>query len=641
MSIMAKDSEILSSGGASAARPEESAARTQPVALEVPVSVNGARTVGGSDKREPFSEATKTVLIFATGAVIRLGSTVAAGQLLFLTNDNTKKEVVCQVVKSRHYSGVSGYVELEFTEPATGFWGMRFPAERPGALQANPGTAKGAPTTQKSVPAGPPSSPVTSKPEMTKASTPAVSALSTAPGKPASVPCVPATTASDTDELKREAARLQDQLSGVLFADGPGRSKQGHESSAERPASEAKAKIIEMPGKADTPTSAAGPQNPGPSARAESKPRPDLTAGEVKIPAWLEPLARNASIPAPPDEPQTNIAEAVDEAPAAEEAPAILNEGVRDAETPGISGFSTDISTPTFSGQIFGDPHTGEFDAREKRSGKGVLIGLLAAGVIAAAAGGVWYFKLWPPASGQAPSNPPVFATLPPANRTNDANAQAVQEKAQPSLATEEASARSAVRQPAVEPLRTASAGSPPIVNAREKERIASSRNPESANATPVEPVEQQKKPALGQVKLATPMVNAKGVSAEDVAAPHFGSGAPLSGDPANAGLMAGSSSEPAAPVPVGGEVRSARLLHGIPPVYPPIAKSQRISGDVKLDALVDATGHVTTMKIVSGPVLLHQAAMDAVHQWRYQPAMLDGKPVPMHLTVTVQFRLQ
>src|SRR5690349_5493254 len=262
MSIMAKDSEILSSGGASAARPEESAARTQPVALEVPVSVNGARTVGGSDKREPFSEATKTVLIFATGAVIRLGSTVAAGQLLFLTNDNTKKEVVCQVVKSRHYSGVSGYVELEFTETASGFWGMRFPAERPGALQASPGTAKSVPSAPKSASAGSSSSPATPKPEIAKASTPAVSPISTSLPKPASVPSVTATTTPDTDELKREAARLQDQLSGLLFADGPGRGKEGHEGSTERPASETKAKVIEMRGKADAPISAPGSQNP-------------------------------------------------------------------------------------------------------------------------------------------------------------------------------------------------------------------------------------------------------------------------------------------------------------------------------------------------------------------------------------------
>src|SRR5258705_2720829 len=114
--------------------------KAQPVALEVSVTVNGARTVDGSEKREPFSETTQTVLVFGNGAVIRLNSSVAPGQLLFLTNEKTKKEVVCQVVKSKNYRSVSGYVELEFTEPAVGFWGMRFPTDRigsgpqPGAL---------------------------------------------------------------------------------------------------------------------------------------------------------------------------------------------------------------------------------------------------------------------------------------------------------------------------------------------------------------------------------------------------------------------------------------------------------------------------------------------------------------------------
>src|ERR1700736_987650 len=138
MSPAAKENEILTSipenatartvGGSTVASPADSTSRTQPVALEVPVTVNGARAVSGGDKREPFSESTKTVLIFGHGAVLRLSSAVAPGQLLFLTNEKTKKEVVCQVVNSKNYSGMSGYVELEFTEPVSGFWGMRFPA---------------------------------------------------------------------------------------------------------------------------------------------------------------------------------------------------------------------------------------------------------------------------------------------------------------------------------------------------------------------------------------------------------------------------------------------------------------------------------------------------------------------------------
>ena len=143
MSSVVKENEILTSIPETAARPAAGStrscgrhiARPQPVALEVSVTVNGARTVAGSDKREPFSESTKTVLIFGHGAVVRLSSSVAPGQLLFLTNEKTKKEVVCQVVKSKNYSNVSGYVELEFTEPVAGFWGMRFPT--PGCVIAS------------------------------------------------------------------------------------------------------------------------------------------------------------------------------------------------------------------------------------------------------------------------------------------------------------------------------------------------------------------------------------------------------------------------------------------------------------------------------------------------------------------------
>src|SRR5690242_8086619 len=161
MTPASKDSEVLTAieersasvSTPTATRAEETASRPQPVALEVPVTVNGARTVEGSDKREPFSETTKTVLVFGGGAVIRLGSPVAPGQLLFLTNEKTKKEVVCQVVKSKNYRNVSGYVELEFTESVVGFWGMRFPSDRSAAHPAAPSVLM--PPSSKNLPVSP------------------------------------------------------------------------------------------------------------------------------------------------------------------------------------------------------------------------------------------------------------------------------------------------------------------------------------------------------------------------------------------------------------------------------------------------------------------------------------------------------
>jgi len=157
----------------------------------------------------------------------------------------------------------------------------------------------------------------------------------------------------------------------------------------------------------------------------------------------------------------------------------------------------------------------------------------------------------------------------------------------------------------------------------------------------------QVKKPLLGHVRLATPKISKRGSTSdageEETGLVLGGEQSDSNAEALGAGLPTGTKqpAAPTAPPPVGGVVKQAKLASSVAPVYPTLAKSQHLSGDVRMDALIDANGRVTTMKIVSGPTLLQQAAMDAVRQWRYQPATLDGKPVPMHLTVTVQFRLQ
>jgi len=103
--------------------------------------------------------------------------------------------------------------------------------------------------------------------------------------------------------------------------------------------------------------------------------------------------------------------------------------------------------------------------------------------------------------------------------------------------------------------------------------------------------------------------------------------------------LVAGSGLQSAAPKPIGGKVEMARLISSTPPVYPPLARSQGVEGDVTLDALIDETGRVTRVRTVSGPGLLQEAAADTVRQWKYKPATLDGNAVTMRVTVTVKFR--
>ncbi len=91
----------------------------------------------------------------------------------------------------------------------------------------------------------------------------------------------------------------------------------------------------------------------------------------------------------------------------------------------------------------------------------------------------------------------------------------------------------------------------------------------------------------------------------------------------------------------VASEVQQARVVSSVPPVYPALAKVNRISGDVTLDALVDASGKVADVRVVGGPNLLREAAINALRLWKYEPARSAGQPVSSHLSVTMKFHFE
>ena len=72
--------------------------------------------------------------------------------------------------------------------------------------------------------------------------------------------------------------------------------------------------------------------------------------------------------------------------------------------------------------------------------------------------------------------------------------------------------------------------------------------------------------------------------------------------------------------ISVGGNVQAAKLLRQVLPIYPAIAKTAHVSGTVCLHAIIAKDGSIQELQYVSGPALLMKAAMDAVHEWRYQP---------------------
>ena len=100
-------------------------------------------------------------------------------------------------------------------------------------------------------------------------------------------------------------------------------------------------------------------------------------------------------------------------------------------------------------------------------------------------------------------------------------------------------------------------------------------------------------------------------------------------------GKPAGSGPEQVSP-----ETMAGSLIFKADPVYPAIAKAAHVSGPVVLDAVISKTGTIKALSIVSGPQMLQLSAINAVEQWKYKPYLVNGSPVEVKTSVTVNFAL-
>lgn len=100
----------------------------------------------------------------------------------------------------------------------------------------------------------------------------------------------------------------------------------------------------------------------------------------------------------------------------------------------------------------------------------------------------------------------------------------------------------------------------------------------------------------------------------------------------------------PAAPsvsrILLGGTAVAAKLLNRVQPIYPPLARQTRISGTVRLHAIIGFDGAIKSLEVVSGHPLLQQASLEAVRQWRYEPTKLNGESVEIDTTIDIIFSL-
>jgi TonB family protein len=95
------------------------------------------------------------------------------------------------------------------------------------------------------------------------------------------------------------------------------------------------------------------------------------------------------------------------------------------------------------------------------------------------------------------------------------------------------------------------------------------------------------------------------------------------------------------APVRVGSGVAPPQKIKDVKPAYPASAQGSGVQGVVIIEATIDATGKVSDARVLRSVPLLDQAAVDAVKQWEFTPTVLNGTPVAVIMTVTVNFAMQ
>jgi TonB family protein len=151
----------------------------------------------------------------------------------------------------------------------------------------------------------------------------------------------------------------------------------------------------------------------------------------------------------------------------------------------------------------------------------------------------------------------------------------------------------------------------------------------------------------------STPLEPPKGVSPErllapdtppDVALADTVGSVPGTGVPGGTGMVpveAPPPTRPATPVPVSQLLKPPVKIRDVSPVYPELAIRGRVEGQVVIEAVIGLTGDVQETRILKGKLLLTEAALAAVRQWKYTPTLLNGRPVPVVMTVTVTFTLQ
>jgi hypothetical protein len=575
--------------------PEQGAERRlglvkQPLDLELPVVAMGARPGDTSEKRELFTEDTQTVLVFENGCVIQLAAAVAVGQLVFLTNKETGKEIITQVLRKRSHRPTDCYVELEFTEPAPSFWGQEFPdIETPLKMDVSAGS---------------------------EAATVAESEVTEEDSNQAVAP----PEAAEVERLRKEVEALRAQLKAQT------QETPEHLMGMQQPsASELESLKSLLGSKARADEEEEKPAMAAQEVAKGSNPAP-VTISSEKLELMSPHEAAPAVTSAAPSAPQpTDPSPALPPYPVQREEqnasyPIRMTLPKAEGTSQRTSEFAADsaaithaqdehlLPTPSLDFEQFpgvSEPSPKLFSGKATRSLSGPIGVLVAITLLLVAAGIMTYRMGW--LSGLGTKSPKTANNAHSAFPTNSA------------ANGEIANNNPATGTTAVQP------GKPDVpVNGTNSASGKMEEDPAASNANSTSAVE------TGGGHEVTP--------AESV---HTSAGNSKPVDKRNPKHNSAITHEVAAVQPVvpdDGTVVPPKLVKAIKSLSPPEALRGYVSGKVTLDAVVDEAGHVKSATPISGPKALYAKAVETMMQYEYLPATKGGKPVQAHVQVAIQF---
>ena len=581
------------------------ALEAEAIGLDVSVRIHGSQVAAvvleSTEHVEPFEEDTSTMIVFPRGAVVKLRARVRTGHAIVLTNIATKQTALCRIIQVNTAPNIAHYVKLEFIQPTPGFWGVHFPSDplpsaRPQEIPA-----------PVSAPA-PPSPKFEKREEPAARTTPAqfqpVASGPTMPGTP--VLHAPASTEGQSVAVKpsvREVTKstLPRDLPLSIPSQEYGSPRHGQEEN-----------IVSLASSSFSPERTVANQTkstpPVPKAKAKRETRAAALEQPIfdSLTTQEEIFPREESAKRPDSE----------------------RNAAADASRKAISGVDySSLLQPA---------------AAPKRSSSVLLFAAAAVVVLAFVAAGAMYMRRnaahstrtasqVPASVSSQQASQPVAATPSPVGISPVSAPRASSDQTQPSAVVADPTPARHTNSVAVEP------------TSDSRKSDASASHPViSTGMADIYAGDLRARPQIthhAAAPVATPMPDLTAPASRDIPASAGGNalGSLVSGG-AHSGLVA-----PAPPKPAlaqGGDVQLPRLISSIAPVYPQLAAANHVEGDVKIQAQIDASGRVTSTRVISGPILLRSAAMNAVRRWKYSPAMLDGKPIATHYAVTVRFHL-